>query len=109
MGYDDIVALGADVLSISTDSVFSHKIWNETELSKMIGKDIPFPMASDQTGAIGRLYGVYDEEEGVNIRGRFLIDPEGVIQAAEVLSPRRTEPGRIDPPAQSLQASSRNR
>jgi peroxiredoxin (alkyl hydroperoxide reductase subunit C) len=87
VGYDDIVALGADVLSISTDSVFSHKIWNETELSKMIGKDIPFPMASDQTGAIGRLYGVYDEEEGVNIRGRFLIDPEGVIQAAEVLSP----------------------
>ena len=44
-------------------------------------------MASDQTGNIGRLYGVYDEEGGVNIRGRFLIDPEGVIQACEILSP----------------------
>jgi len=53
----------------------------------MVGEDIPFPMVSDQTGEVGKLYGVYDEEEGVNIRGRFLIDPEGIIQAAEVLSP----------------------
>ena len=76
-----------DVLSVSVDSVYSHKVWNETELMKMTGKDIPFPMVSDQTGSIGRLYGVYDEEAGVNVRGRFLIDPEGVVQAAEILSP----------------------
>ncbi len=69
------------------DSVFSHKIWNETELSKMVDGGIPYPMLSDQTGAIGRLYGVYDEDSGTNIRGRFLIDPDGVIQAAEILSP----------------------
>ncbi len=53
----------------------------------MVGHDIPFPMISDQGGAIGTLYEVYDEDGGVNIRGRFLIDPEGVIQAQEVLSP----------------------
>ena len=53
----------------------------------MVGFDVPFPMLSDQGGKIGRLYGVYDEEGGVDIRGRFLIDPEGVIQAAEILSP----------------------
>jgi len=79
--------LGVEVLSVSTDSVHSHKIWNETELSKMVGHDVPFPMVSDQGGKIGTLYEVYDEEGGVNLRGRFLIDPEGVIQAAEVLSP----------------------
>jgi len=87
VGYDKLQALGVDVLSVSVDSVHSHKVWNETELSKMVGEDIPFPMVSDQTGEVGKLYGVYDEEEGVNIRGRFLIDPEGIIQAAEVLSP----------------------
>ncbi len=79
--------LNVEVLSVSTDSVYSHKIWNETELSKMVGHDIPFPMVSDQGGKIGRLYEVYDEDAGVNIRGRFLIDPEGIIQAQEVLSP----------------------
>jgi len=75
------------VLSVSVDSVFSHKIWNETELSKMVDGGVPYPMLSDQTGNIGRMYGVYDEDAGVNIRGRFLIDPDGIIQAAEILSP----------------------
>lgn len=53
----------------------------------MIDKDIPFPMLSDQGGEIGKMYGVYDEEGGVDTRGRFIIDPDGVIQAFEVLTP----------------------
>ena len=53
----------------------------------MIGKDIPFPMLSDQGGKIGTLYGVYDEVGGTETRGRFIIDPDGVIQAFEVLTP----------------------
>jgi alkyl hydroperoxide reductase subunit AhpC len=87
VSYDKLQALNVEVLSVSTDSVHSHKIWNETELSKMVGNDIPFPMVSDQGGSIGTLYDVYNEEAGVNVRGRFLIDPEGIIQAVEVLSP----------------------
>ena len=75
------------MLSVSTDSVFSHKIWQEEELSKMVEGGVPFPMLSDQGGRIGTLYGVYDEEAGINIRGRFLIDPDGAIQAMEVLTP----------------------
>ncbi len=75
------------MLSVSVDSVFVHKIWNENELSKMIGKDIPFPMLSDQGGYIGKMYGIYDEEGGVETRGRFIIDPDGNIQAYEVLTP----------------------
>jgi alkyl hydroperoxide reductase subunit AhpC len=79
--------LGVEVLSMSTDSRFTHKIWNEEELSKMAEGGIPFPMLSDQGGRIGTVYGVYDEAAGVNIRGRFIIDPDGVIQAMEVLTP----------------------
>ncbi len=75
------------MLSMSVDSTFVHKVWNDNELSKMIDKDIPFPMLSDQGGKIGELYGVYDEEGGVDTRGRFIIDPDGVIQAFEVLTP----------------------
>jgi peroxiredoxin (alkyl hydroperoxide reductase subunit C) len=72
---------------MSVDSVFVHKIWNDNELSKMVGKDIPFPMLSDGGGTIGKLYGIYDEEGGVETRGRFLIDPDGVVQGFEVLTP----------------------
>lgn len=72
---------------MSVDSTFVHKIWNDQELSKIINKDIPYPMLSDQGGKVGSIYGVYDEEGGVNTRGRFIIDPDGVIQAFEVLTP----------------------
>lgn len=48
---------------------------------------IPFPLAADGGGHIGQLYGVYDEAAGVNIRGRFLIDPDGIVQAMEVMTP----------------------
>ena len=75
------------MLSVSTDSRFTHKIWNEEELSKMVEGGIPFPMLSDSGGRIGTVYGVYDEAAGVDVRGRFLIDPDGVIQAIEVLTP----------------------
>ncbi len=72
---------------MSTDSRFVHKIWHEEELSKMAPDGIPFPMLSDGGGKIGQAYGVYDEDAGVDIRGRFIIDPDGIIQAMEVLTP----------------------
>ncbi len=75
------------MLAISTNSQFVHKVWQEEELSKMVEGGFPWPMIADTTGAIGRAYGVYDEEGGVDIRGRFIIDPDGVVQAMEVLTP----------------------
>ena len=51
------------------------------------GEVLPFPIISDAGGNLGRIYGVYDDEAGVNIRGRFLIDPDGVIQAMEIMTP----------------------
>ena len=85
--YPELQKLGVDVLSVSTDSKFSHKIWDETELEKMVEGGIPFPMVSDQGGQIGTLYGVYDEDSGTELRGRFIMDPDGVIQGMEVLTP----------------------
>ena len=67
--------------------MFVHKMWDENELSKMVDGGIPFPMLADGGGNLGKVYGVYDEAAGVNVRGRFIIDPDGVIQAIEILTP----------------------
>jgi len=73
---------------MSTDSMFVHKMWVDNELSKMTSSGtIPYPMMSDGGGKIGEVYGVYDENAGVDVRGRFLIDPDGVVQGFEVLTP----------------------
>lgn len=85
--YDEIEALGAQVLAMSVDSHFSHKIWHDTELSKMVDRPWPYPILSDPGGRIGSVFGVYDQDAGVNVRGRFIIDPDGVVQAMEVLTP----------------------
>lgn len=53
----------------------------------MVDGGVPYPMLSDPGGKIGQVYGVYDDKGGVDIRGRFIIDPDGVIQAMEVLTP----------------------
>lgn len=72
---------------MSVDSVFVHKMWNEVELSKMVDGGVPYPMLSDGGGKVGSIYGIYDEDAGVETRGRFLIDPDGIVQGYEVLTP----------------------
>jgi alkyl hydroperoxide reductase subunit AhpC len=72
---------------MSIDSVFVHKMWNDHELSKMVKGGVPFPMLSDTGGKVGSAFAVYDDEAGVEMRGRFIIDPEGIIQGYEVLTP----------------------
>jgi peroxiredoxin (alkyl hydroperoxide reductase subunit C) len=67
--------------------MFVHKMWNVDELSKMVEGGVPFPMLSDAGGKIGALFGVFDEAAGVENRGRFIIDPDGVCQGYEVLTP----------------------
>jgi peroxiredoxin (alkyl hydroperoxide reductase subunit C) len=53
----------------------------------MVEGGVPFPLLADQGGRVGTIYGVYDEDAGVDIRGRFLIDPDFNIRAMEVLTP----------------------
>ncbi|MBP9749450.1 MAG: redoxin domain-containing protein [Candidatus Pacebacteria bacterium] len=79
--YENFVKEGAEVMSVSTDTHWVHKAWhNESPAIKKI----QFPMLADPTGALSRAFGVYIEKEGVALRGTFLIDPTGVIQAMEV-------------------------
>ncbi|MBP1723503.1 MAG: putative peroxiredoxin [Deltaproteobacteria bacterium] len=83
--YPAFLELGAEVLAISVDSAAIHRDWHEQELSRMVPGGARFPMLSDPGGKIGTQFGVYDPEKKVDLRGRFLIDPEGVIQAVEIL------------------------
>jgi peroxiredoxin (alkyl hydroperoxide reductase subunit C) len=87
--YEDLKKLDVEVLSISVDSHFVHKIWQEEELSKMVEGGVPFPMLSDAGGKIGSIYGVYNEAGGVNTRGRFII-PAGRPECKRAIS---TGPG----------------
>lgn len=84
--YQEFRDLGVQVLAISTDSRFTHKMWQDEELSKMVPGGLPYPMLSDPRGHIGTLYSVYDEDTGMNVRGDFIIDPDGIIQAMVALS-----------------------
>jgi alkyl hydroperoxide reductase subunit AhpC len=85
--YRKLQDLCVEVISVSVDSHFVHKMWNDDELSKMVEGGVPFHMAADQAGNVGRAYGIWDETQGIEMRGRFIIDPDGVIQAMEVLTP----------------------
>jgi len=85
--YGEFQKLGVEVLSMSIDSIFVHKMWNDHELSKMVKGGVPFPMLSDAGGKVGTVYGIYDDNAGVETRGRFIIDPDGVVQGFEVLTP----------------------
>jgi peroxiredoxin 2/4 len=78
--YDDIQKAGAEVIGVSTDSVYSHKAWIETPAEKGgLGK-IHYPLASDITKEVSRDYGVLIEDKGIALRGLFVIDPDGILQ-----------------------------
>ncbi|MBT6401476.1 redoxin domain-containing protein [candidate division WWE3 bacterium] len=79
--YEKFKELGAEVISVSTDSVFVHKAWHDE--SPAI-KEITYPMLADPTGNLCREFGIYIEEEGVSLRGSFVIDPDSVLKAFEV-------------------------
>lgn len=79
--YDDFKKEGAEVLSISTDTVYVHKAWHDT--SSAIRK-INFPMVADPTGELSQLFGVYLPNDGLALRGSFIIDPDGHVKAMEV-------------------------
>jgi peroxiredoxin len=79
--YDTFKSLGVEIYGVSTDTHFTHKAWHDT--SDTI-KNIRYPMIGDPTGAITRNFDVMIEEEGLALRGTFLIDPEGTIKLCEI-------------------------
>ena len=85
--YDEFRELGTEVIVMSLDSPFVHKVWNDQELSKMVDGGAPFAMATDPAGAVGKEYQVFDELSCMDNRGTFIIDPNGVVVAYEILTP----------------------
>jgi len=79
--YPQFQKLGVEVYSVSTDTHFAHKAWHDT--SDTIQK-ITYPMIGDPTAALARNFGVLIEEEGLALRGSFLINPEGQIKVCEI-------------------------
>ncbi len=82
--YDEFQELGVEILAVSTDTKFSHKRFVETE---PILAGLKLTIGADPTGAVSRAFGVMIEDEGIALRGRFLINPEGVCVAQEVQAP----------------------
>lgn len=79
--YTQFKTEGAEILSVSTDTVFVHKAWKDN--SPAI-KKVMFPMVADPTGEICELFGTYIYDEGMSLRGTFIIDPAGELVAMEI-------------------------
>jgi len=79
--YHQFKEIGAEVLSISTDTVFVHKAWHDN--SQAI-KKIQYPMLADPTGKVCKQFGVYIDEAGLSHRGSFIIDPDGALKAMDI-------------------------
>lgn len=81
--YEEFKKIGTEVYSVSTDTHFVHKAWHDT--SDTI-KKIEYPMLADPTGKLTKDFEVYIEEEGLALRGSFVVNPEAKIVAYEVNS-----------------------
>jgi NADH-dependent peroxiredoxin subunit C len=79
--YAEFQKLGVEIYGVSTDTHFTHKAWHDA--SETIRR-IEYPMVGDPSHAISRNFGVLIEDEGLALRGTFIVDPEGLIKVAEV-------------------------
>ncbi|MEY2633089.1 MAG: peroxiredoxin [Pseudomonadota bacterium] len=79
--YPEFQKLGVEIYSVSTDTHFTHKAW--ADASDTI-KKINYVMIGDPTGKLTRNFDVMIEEEGLALRGTFVINPEGVVKVAEI-------------------------
>ncbi len=80
---DKLNELGVVVVPVSGDTKFSHKRFVETE---PLLKDLKLTMGADNTGNVARKFGVWIEQEGVALRGRFIINPDGIVVAEETVA-----------------------
>ncbi|MDO8600769.1 MAG: peroxiredoxin [bacterium] len=81
--YSEFKKLEAEVVSVSTDTVYTHKAWLEVEA---LLRGVRYPMAADHNGKLSRELGIYDEENGMAQRAAFIIDPDGILRAADLVS-----------------------
>merc|ERR1739838_145398 len=77
---DEFRKIGAEVIGTSVDSHFTHLAWTKTPRKEGgLGK-MNIPLVSDLTKEISRNYGVLLEDQGITLRGLFIIDPQGVVR-----------------------------
>jgi len=76
-----LLKLGVTVVAVSTDTKYAHLAWRNSE---GLLKNVKYPMASDRTGSVSRLFGVYDAATGLALRGTFIINPDGKLVSSEV-------------------------
>ncbi len=79
--YEELQRMGVEVISVSTDTKYTHLAWQKTE--KLLEK-VKYLMGADPTGKVSRLFGVYDENTGLALRGTFIINPDGILVGSEV-------------------------
>jgi len=72
--------MGADIVTVSTDTKFVHLAWKKSEKELA---NVRYQMGADPTGKVARMFGVYDENTGLALRGTFIISPEGKLLNAE--------------------------
>ncbi len=73
--------MGCDIVTVSTDTKFVHLAWRKSEGELA---NVRYPMGSDPTGKVSRMFGVYDEATGLDLRGTFVINPEGTLLNTEM-------------------------
>jgi peroxiredoxin 2/4 len=78
--YADFEGVGAEIIGISTDSVYSHRAWLQTPRDKGGVEGLRFPLGADITKKMSKDYGVLIDDKGIALRGLFVIDPEGVLR-----------------------------
>ena len=78
--YDELRGIGAEVIGVSTDSVYSHRAWLQTPRDKGGVEGLEYPLAADSTKKVAGDYGVLIEDRGIALRGLFVIDPEGILR-----------------------------
>jgi len=78
--FADFEGVNADIIGVSTDSVYSHRAWLQTPRDKGGVEGLLYPLGADSTKQVSSDYGVLIEDKGIALRGLFVIDPEGVLR-----------------------------
>ncbi|MEK7076663.1 MAG: peroxiredoxin [Patescibacteria group bacterium] len=81
--YDEFKKYNAEVIVVSTDTVYTHKAWIEME---ELLKGLKCPMAADHNGKLAKELGIYNEESGMAQRAAFIVDPDGILRSVDIVS-----------------------
>lgn len=81
--YEEFKKHNTEIMAVSTDTIFTHKAWMDAE--KLL-EDIIYPLAADHTGALTRVLGIFNENNGHADRAAYIIDPDGILQTIEIVA-----------------------